>query len=206
MPGVVSMPRRSQQERTRATQQALLDTARRLFAERGYAHVPADEIVAAAGVTRGALYHHFDDKQALFEAVFEQLEGEIAAAITAATAQAGGGGWPAVAAGLGQFLDLCERPEIRQIALTDAPAVLGWAKWREIETRHGLGLIVDLLHSLAATGDLLSTAPVPVLAQLALSAVIEAALLIAHAADPVAARADAQAALLTLLSGMIRAG
>jgi AcrR family transcriptional regulator len=199
------MPRRSQQERTRATRQALLDTARRLFAERGYAHVPADEIVAAAGVTRGALYHHFDDKPALFEAVFEQLEGEIAAAITAATAQAGGG-WPAVAAGLSQFLDLCERPEIRQIALTDAPAVLGWAKWREIETRHGLGLIVDLLRSLAATGNLTSTAPVPVLAQLALSAVIEAALLIAHAADPVAARADAQAALLTLLAGMIRPG
>jgi AcrR family transcriptional regulator len=198
------MPRRSQQERTRATQQALLGTARRLFAERGYVHVPTDEIVAAAGVTRGALYHHFDDKQALFEAVFEQLEGEIAAAITAATAQAGGG-WPAVAAGLSQFLDLCERPEVQQIALTDAPAVLGWAKWREIETRHGLGLIVDLLHSLAATGDLTSTAPVPVLAQLALSAVIEAALLIAHAADPVAARADAQAALLTLLSGMTRA-
>jgi AcrR family transcriptional regulator len=203
------MPARSQKERTRATQQALLDTARRLFAERGYAHVPADEIVAAAGVTRGALYHHFDDKQALFEAVFEQLEGEIAAeiaaAIMAATAQAGGGGWPAVAAGLSQFLDLCERPEVQQIGLTDAPAVLGWAKWREIETRHGLGLIVDLLHSLAATGDLTTTAPVPVLAQLALSAVIEAALLIAHAADPVAARADAQAALLTLLSGMIRA-
>jgi AcrR family transcriptional regulator len=197
------MPRRSQQERTRATQEALLDTARRLFAERGYAHVPADEIVAAAGVTRGALYHHFEDKQALFEAVFEQVEGEIATAIATATAQASGG-WPAVSAGLGQFLDLCERGEIRQIALTDAPAVLGWAKWREIETRHGLGLIVDLLQSLAATGDLTSSAPVPVLAQLALSAVIEAALLIAHAADPVAARADAQAALLTLLAGMIR--
>jgi AcrR family transcriptional regulator len=197
------MPRRSQQERTHATRTALLSTARRLFAERGYAQVPADEIVAAAGVTRGALYHHFADKRALFEAVFEELEAEIADEIAAAVGQADG--WASVAAGLGRFLDICERQEVKQIGLTDAPAVLGWAEWRAIESKYGLGLTVDLLRSLDESGELVSTAPVPVLAQLTLSAVIEAALLIANADDPVAARADAQNGLLTMMSGMIRA-
>jgi AcrR family transcriptional regulator len=196
------MPRRSQQERSRATRAALVTTARRLFAERGYAQVPAAEIVTAAGVTRGALYHHFADKQQLFCAVFEELEAEvtaeIAAAITAAPDQATG-----MLVGLGRFLDVCQRPEVAQIALTDAPAVLGWRTWREIEARHGLGVITEGLQAAARDG-LLVPAPVPVLAQLVLSAVIEAALLITHAADPTAARADAEQALLALLSGMVR--
>jgi AcrR family transcriptional regulator len=196
------MPRRSQQERSRATRAALVTTARRLFAEHGYAQVPADQIVTAAGVTRGALYHHFADKQQLFCAVFEELEAEvtaeIAAAITAAPDRSAG-----MVAGLGRFLDVCQRPEVAQIALTDAPAVLGWRTWRAIEARHGLGVITEGLQAAARDG-LLVPAPVPVLAQLVLSAVIEAALLITHAADPKAARADAEQALLALLSGMVR--
>jgi AcrR family transcriptional regulator len=196
------MPRRSQQERSRATRAVLVTTARGLFAERGYPHVPAEEIVTAAGVTRGALYHHFADKQQLFRAVFEELEGEvtaeIAAAIAAAPDRATG-----MMLGLGRFLDVCQRPEVAQIALTDAPAVLGWQTWREIEARHGLGVITEGLQAAARDG-LLVPAPVSVLAQLVLSAVIEAALLITHAADPKAARADAEQALLALLSGMVR--
>jgi AcrR family transcriptional regulator len=196
------MPRRSQQERSRATRAALVTTARRLFAERGYAHVPAEEIVAAAGITRGALYHHFADKQQLFCAVFEELEDEVTAEIAAAIAAAPDRPTGMVL-GLGRFLDVCQRPEVTQIALTDAPAVLGWQTWRAIEARHGLGVITQGLQAAAQEG-LLVDAPVPVLAQLVLSAVIEAALLIAHAADPAAARADAEQALLALLSGMVR--
>ena len=196
------MPRRSQQDRSRATRAALVTTARGLFAERGYAQVPAEEIVTAAGVTRGALYHHFADKRQLFRAVFEELEAEltaeIAAAITAAPDRSAG-----MVAGLSRFLDVCQRPEVAQIALTDAPAVLGWRTWREVEARHGLGVITSGLQAAARDG-LLVHAPVPVLAQLVLSAVIEAALLIGHAADPKAARADAEQALLALLSGMLR--
>ena len=178
-----------------------METARRLFAERGYAHVPADEIVTAAGVTRGALYHHYADKQDLFRAVFEELEQEVTAEIAAAIASAPD---PAtgMVAGVGRLLDICQRPDVVRIALTDAPAVLGWQAWREIEARHGLGLITENLEAAARDGVLVP-APVPVLAQLVLGAVIEAALLIAHATDPVAARADAEQALLTLLSGMI---
>jgi AcrR family transcriptional regulator len=180
----------------------LAATARALFAERGYAHVPAEEIVTAAGVTRGALYHHFADKQGLFRAVFEELEREVTAEIAAAIAAAPDQS-AAMVVGLGRFLDVCQRPEVARIALTDAPAVLGWQTWREIQARHGLGVITHNLEAAADEGRLLP-APVPVLAQLVLSAVIEAALLVAHATDPRAARADAEQALLALLSGMLR--
>lgn len=196
------MPRRSQQERSRVTRAALVATARGLFAERGYAQVPAEEIVTAAGVTRGALYHHFADKRQLFRAVFEELEGEVSAEIAAAIA-ATPDRPTGMVVGLGRFLDVCQRPEVAQIALTDAPAVLGWQTWREIEAHHGLGVITEGLEAAARDG-LPVPAPMPVLAQLVLSAVIEAALLITHAADPKAARADAEQALLTLLSGMVR--
>ena len=196
------MPRRSQQERSRATREALVATARRLFAERGYAHVPAEEIVTAAGVTRGALYHHFDDKQQLFRAVLEELEGEVPAEVAAAIAAAPDRPTGMVV-GLGRFLDVCQRPEVARVALTDAPAVLGWQAWREVEARHGLGVITRDLQAAAREG-LLADTPVPVLAQLVLGAVIEAALLIVHTTEPAAARADAEQALLTLLSGMVR--
>ncbi len=190
------MPRRSQQDRSRATRAALVATARRLFAERGYQQVPAAEIVAAAGVTRGALYHHFAGKQELFRAVLEELEGEVTAEIAAAIAAAPDRPTGMVV-GLGRFLDVCQRPEVARIALTDAPAVLGRRTWRAIEARHGLGVITDALQAAARDGLL-----VPV--QLVLGAMIEAALLIAHAADPTAARADAEQALLALLSGTVR--
>lgn len=193
---------RSQDERSRATRAALIAAARQLFAERGYADVPADEIVAAAGVTRGALYHHFADKRALFEALFREMEAEITEEIAAAAAAAEPG-WPSIGAALSVFLDICLRPEVVQIMLTDAPAALGWAKWREIESEYGLGLTIDQLQGLADTGQV-AGGSVRLLAQLALSAVIEAALVIAHSDDPAAARAEAEPALLALLSGLVR--
>jgi AcrR family transcriptional regulator len=195
----VPTARRSQEERARSTRSALTSAARALFAERGYAAVPAEEITRRAGVTRGALYHHYGDKQELFREVFEQLETEVTAEIAAAARQAPDRASGMVAA-LTAFLDICQRPEVVRIGLTDAPAVLGWAGWREIESRHGLGLVVELLES-AAAGGLLAPEAVPALAQLVLSAIIEAALMIAHAADREAAREQAWQALLVLLAG-----
>jgi AcrR family transcriptional regulator len=189
--------RRSQEDRSATTRAALRAAARRLFAERGYANVSADEIVAAAGLTRGALYHHYADKQGLFRAVFEEVDGELTAEVREAIAAAPDR-YSGLIGGLHRFLDMCERPEILQIALTDAPAVLGWQTWREISARHGQGLIVDSLRDAGAEA---STA-LPVLAQVVLGAVIEAALVVAHAADRDAARADAEHALLALLSGI----
>ena len=195
------MPRRSQEDRTRSTQALLIATARRLFAERGYAHVSADEIVSAAGLSRGALYHHYADKRGLMRAVFEQLETEIADEITASIENAPST-LEAITAALGTFLTICQRPEVIQLGLTDAPAVLGWQQWRQIEAEHGLGLTVDWLQRAAEEG-LLVPLPIPVLAQLVLSAAIEAALVIAHADDPNAARAEAETALLAMLSGLL---
>jgi AcrR family transcriptional regulator len=193
-------PRRRQQDRTRATRKALIAATRPLFAERGYAAVPAEEIVAAAGLTRGALRHHFGDKKELFRAVFEQLESEITESVGAALAGTDDT-WTAATRGLTAFLDACQDPEVIQIALTDAPAVLGWADWRAIEANHGLGLITAGLNQAMAEG-ILTPYPVDVLAHLILSAVIEAALLIAHATDRRTARADAERTLLALLTGL----
>jgi AcrR family transcriptional regulator len=191
-------PRRSQEERTRSTRSALTTAARGLFAERGYAAVSTDEIVRAAGVTRGALYHHYADKQALFRDVFEQLEGEITAEIDTVFA-AETDHLTAMAAGVDRFLDICQRPEVLRIGLTDAPAVLGWAAWREIEARHGLGIITEMLSAAVADGLIAAPASVPALSQLVLSAVIESALMIANGAE----RQPIQQALMTLLLGLV---
>ncbi|MEO6471684.1 MAG: TetR/AcrR family transcriptional regulator [Aeromicrobium sp.] len=193
----------SQADRSGSTRAALIGAGTRLFADRGYAAVPAEVIVAEAGVTRGALYHHFDGKLGLFRAVFEELETSITAEVAAVIGEIPDQ-WSATIAGLGHFLDICARPEVIRIALTDAPAVLGWQTWRQIEKTHGLGLITDNMRRLAEAG-LLRAGPVDMLAQLMLSAVIEAALLIAHAEDPVATRANAQEGLLLLAAGMINA-
>jgi AcrR family transcriptional regulator len=123
----VPKSRRSQEERSQATRAALVNAAHRLFAEHGYAAVSADGIVAAAGVTRGALYHHFDDKRDLFRSVFEDVERSLTDEIRMAI-DAAGDPASALAVGLARFLDVCERPDVVRLALTDAPAVLGWAE------------------------------------------------------------------------------
>ena len=134
--------------------------------------------------------------------MFEQVESELPARVSAAvTGQPDS--WAAATAGLTAFLDACQRPEILQIALTDAPAVLGWAEWRAIETRHGLGLIQAVLER-AMAESVITRQPVDVLAHLVLSAVIEAALLVAHASDHDTARAHAERALRALLDGLRR--
>jgi AcrR family transcriptional regulator len=191
-----------QEERTRATRQALVAAGRRLFAEHGYAAVTAEQVVAAAGLTRGALRHHFGDKRELFRAVFEQLEGEITARVAARLTDSGDT-WSAVQRGVVAFLDTCEDPEVLRIALTDAPAVLGWATWRAVEADHGLGLITAGIEAAIAEG-ILPPQPVDVLAHLVLAAIIEAALVIAQAPDRAGARADAERTLVALLAGLTR--
>jgi len=197
----VPSPRRTQAERSQATRSALIDSGRRLFAERGFAGVPADDLVADAGVTRGALYHHFDGKDGLFRAVFEQIEVQLTAEIADATA-AVPGSVEKMAVGVATFLDICQRPDVLRIALVDAPAVLGWSQWRAIEREHGLGLIERLLADAHVEG-VLAVAPTTALAQLVLSMAIEGALTIANSATPDKARAEVEAALLSLTAGLL---
>ncbi|MEO6084442.1 MAG: TetR/AcrR family transcriptional regulator [Umezawaea sp.] len=191
------MPPRSQQDRRAATRAALLQAGRQLFADRGFAAVPADDVVAAAGVTRGALHHHFKDKRGLFRSVFEQLEEEIARHLGLLLADGEG---DLLRRSLSAFLDLCECPDVRRIALTDAPAVLGWKTWREIESKHGLGLLTEMLTK-ARTTD--GTTPVHLLARLILSSVIEGALSIANAEDPTEERRQVEASLTALFGHLM---
>lgn len=193
--------RRTQHDRSTSTRAALVAAARELFATRGYQAVPADEIVRAAGVTRGALYHHYADKQELFRAVVEDLEKELTAEVAAVFEQA-----PdpvtGMATALDVFLTACLRPEVRRISLTDAPAVLGWQTWREIEAAHGLGLLTRILTKAVEDG-LVNPQPVRALAQLVLAAIMEAAHMVAEAADPAAARLEAQQVLGTWFAALL---
>ena len=192
--------RRTQAQRSEATQAALVATARRLFAERGYAAVGTEEIVSAAGVTRGALYHHFEGKAGLFGAVFEQIEAELAERF-ANEALAKSDPWDAMVAGLGLFLDVCREPEVRQIALLDAPSVLGWTAWREVESRYSLGLIQLGLRNLMDAG-VIERQRIDPLAHAILGMLAEAGLYVAGADDADGARDEMGQVLRGMLEGL----
>jgi AcrR family transcriptional regulator len=186
------------------TRSRLLAVARELFAERGYGDVGTEEIVRRAEVTRGALYHHFADKRDLFRAVHEGIEEDLAEAIgakIAAEAEAGTDAREVLALGIRAFLDACERPEVARIALVEAPAVLGWTEWREIDERYGLGLVTGALQ-LGMDSGALRRAPIKPLAHLLLGALGEAGMVIANAEDPQTARAEIEPALLALIDGL----
>jgi AcrR family transcriptional regulator len=184
-----------------ATRAELMRVARALFAERGYAGVGTEEIVARANVTRGALYHHFADKKDLFRAVHEELEQELMASIGDRIAGIDDP-WELAVTGVRAFLDACRSDDaLRQIALVDAPAVLGWEEWREIDARYGLGLVTFGLRNGMDAGVFREREVTP-LAHLLIGAMTEAALMIANASDPDAARRKAEPALLALLEGL----
>jgi AcrR family transcriptional regulator len=187
-------------EQSELTRGALVDAARGMFSERGYAGVSTEEIVQAAGVTRGALYHHFKDKQDLFTAVVEQVEQEVlervgAAAVTETDP------WEQQRVAVGAFLDTCLDPAVQRIILTDAPSVLGLAAWRAIEARYGLALVRAGLQLVMDAG-LIEQQPIEPLAHMLLGAMAEAGLLIAHADDAAAARAEVGESLDRLMHGL----
>ena len=194
------MSSRTQAERSESTRAALIGAGRELFAERGYAAVGTEEIVRRAGVTRGALYHHFDGKRELLEAVYEQLESEMAARL-AELETPGTGALETLHAGAEMFLDHSLEPEVQRIVLLDAPAVLGWERWREIGARYGLGLIEGVLAIGMERGEI-RRQPVEPLAHALLGALDEVAMFVARAADPAAARAEAGETLTGLLGAL----
>jgi AcrR family transcriptional regulator len=185
--------RRTQEERSAATRAALVAAARPLFADEGFAAVGTEAIVRAAAVTRGALYHQFADKVELFAAVFEEVEREVVDRIVAAQAvpasPSPADALAAFDAGVATWLDACAEPGIGRIVLVDGPAVLGWARWREIGMRYAGGLI-EAVVTLAAEGGPLAGLPVRPLTHVVVGALEEAALYIAGSPDPPAARAE----------------
>ena len=146
-------PRGSQAERTQKSRQALTAAAMRLFAEQGFAATSTEAVLAAAGLTRGELYHHFKDKRDLFDAVCQRLHAETAAALLEA-AEAQPDPVDGLIAGCLTFVDQVARPEARRILLIDGPSVLGWARWNEIDRAHGFGLLVAGVREAVEAGAL----------------------------------------------------
>jgi len=182
--------------RTRAL---LEDVARELFEARGFADVSAEEIVAAAGVTRGALYHHYGGKDGLFEAVAEaamrRLHDNIAKAAAGATDPLG-----ALKLGMQRFLELTTPPRVQRVLFVDAPAVLGWRRWRELDERYGFGLLKQAVDLAIAAGQL-RTQSSELVAHILLSAMIEAAMLIANSPRKAELRDESQIMLARLIDG-----
>ena len=173
-----------------------------LFSERGYAAVGTEEIVDRAEVTRGALYHHFGDKRDLFRAVHEELEQRIVAGIGAALeANPREDPLEALEVAAGAVLDVALDSKIARVTLIDAPSVLGWEEWREIDVRYGLGLTEAVLNAAIESGRI-AKQPVRPLAHLLVAAVGEAAIMVATANDPKQARKDVEPAMRSLLYGL----
>jgi AcrR family transcriptional regulator len=194
---------RTQTERSAATQQALISSARQLWGTRGYADVATPEIAEAAGVTRGAMYHQYADKAALFRAVLEAVEAEILERL-AGTVAAAHPKTPAEAlyVSADAWLDIASEPEIRQLVLLDGPGVLGWAEFREISQRYSVGVTEQLLNAAIEAGEL-APQPVRPLATIMIGALDEAAMAIAEADDPERERAEVGTVVRNLIAGLL---
>ena len=182
-----------------STRQLLVSVARQLFAERGYAATSVEEIIQRAGVARGALYHHFAGKDALFRAVYDEVQTDVASRVVAA-ALAEQEPWAAVRTGLSAFLDACLEPEFRRIVVLDSVPVLAQDVWDGGIEHNELPMLRAVLAPLVET--YLPGVPVEPLAHVALGGLYGAALYIARSPDPRAARADADVVIDTLIKGL----
>jgi AcrR family transcriptional regulator len=188
-------------ERGRATRDRLVEAGRELFGEHGYEGTSIEAVLESAGVKRGALYHHFESKQALFDAVLDRVVSDIARAVAEA-ARAEGDPVASLRAGCAAWLRMALDPAVQRIALLDPPSVIGWTRWREIDEQHILGGVRRSLQLIARDGRL-PAGDVDLLAHMVLASVNEAALLIARAEDPRDALATGQAAVDTLLDRLV---
>lgn len=187
--------------RGKATRERLLAAGRELFGERGYEATPIEAILRTSGVARGAFYHHYPSKQALFDAVLDRVVAEIAE-VAASAARPRSDPLERLRAGCTAWLRMALDPAIQRIALLDPPGVVGWTRWREIDEQHTLGRLRANLRQIAEEGRLPADR-VDVLAHMLLAAVNEAALLIARADDSEAALSAGLVALDTVLDGLV---
>jgi AcrR family transcriptional regulator len=187
-----------------ATRGLLIDTAQRLFTEHGYAGTSTADIVAAAQVTRGALYHHFRDKEDLFRAVLEATEAEmLERVIAAAVAAAAQDATPLAQlhAGIEASFEAFLEPLFRRIVLEDGPAVLGWQDWHDIDARYAFGATAAGLQEAMDSGEL-AAQPVEPLAHLLVGALMQAGMVVARAPDQAAATGPMAASMHRLLDGL----
>ena len=195
--------RRTQAERSESTRAALLDAGRQLFSTKGYSHSGREEIVSLAGVTRGALQHHFGDKQSLFLAVYEATEQDVVA--TVATAAMAGGDDPVeqLRAGCQAYLDAVLDPAVQRVCAVDGPAVLPAEVRQDITDRYALGLVREAVRA-AVTKGAIGETPVEPLTRMLLAGVMAAAQYVATSGDPRLARQEAGKTVDLLLSNLKR--
>ena len=189
-----------QAENSATTRAALLRIARRFFAERGYAETATEEIVRRARVTRGALYHHFKDKQDLFRAVLHEEQSKLAAKCTQAAAQESDP-WRALMTANEAFLEACLDPAVQQIVLIDAPAVLGAEGFRQSDESYYLAGLKAAIEAAIAAG-IIEEQPVEALAHMIMGSMNEAARLIAHASDKKRARREVSESANRMWNGL----
>jgi AcrR family transcriptional regulator len=187
-------------EQRETTIRSLTTIARDIFAEVGYAQASIDEIVQRAGVTKGALYHHFESKEGLFRAVLADVQRDVTTRIEAASVQEADE-WRQLIAGCRAFLAASLDPQVQQIMLIDAPAVLGWQMWRQIDAEHSMKSLRWQLDEMAAAG-IIQPPSVEALTHQLSGAMNEAALWIARAPQPEQALEEAMTTLERLLAGI----
>jgi AcrR family transcriptional regulator len=185
-------------EQVAQTRAALVAAGRRLFGQRGFAGTSVDDLAREARVTTGALYHHFSTKTLLFEAVFEQAHAELMAA-SAHEAEQAEGVVGSLARGFEAFLDAVLKPDVQRIIVVDGPAVLGLARFTELDERDAFPVIVAALRIATEAGELNVEDP-ETFARLLLGALTRGAMLIASAPDPVRTRQAVASAMHALLN------
>lgn len=190
------------QQFSATTKATLVDVAEKLFTEHGYAGTSLDAVVAGADVTKGALYHHFSGKQALFEAVFERIEEDASERISQAL-PAVDEPWAKANAGLSAFLAVMQDPRYRRIVVQEGPAVLGWARYREQEERSAYANVLGIIRSVldAGTWDL-DEDMTQTFGRIFFGAITSAGASIAASDDPETSAANAEAAIGFILAGL----
>ncbi len=182
--------KKTQAERSEATRSALVRVAKELFSSKGFVGAGREEIVTRAGVTRGALQHHFRDKQSLFLAVYEELEEEVVTAIATAAMSQGGDPLEQLRAGCHAYLDAVLDPAVQRICAIDGPAVLPADVRQEITDRYAVGLVRHAVAESVRTGSIDDT-PVEPLSRMLLAGIMAAAQDVATSSDPTSARIEA---------------
>lgn len=181
------------------TQKTLKREARKIFAKKGYSGANTNELVGRARVTKGALYHHFANKRELYHAVVEDMEQELVERIEAAATAAGAGRdpWERLRAMCHAYLDACREPALARMLVLEAPVVLGWKTWCNLEQKYEVAAFARCLNDAGALNE-----PAETLAQVILGALTTGARVIATAADPEAARVEVQKTIDRLIAGL----
>lgn len=200
LPKVPGVSRR--QQYSASTKRALVDVATKLFTQQGYAATSLDQIVAGARVTKGALYHHFSGKQAVFEAAFEKIENDAAARIRKSL-RGSRDPWEKALIGLRAFLENVQDPAYQRVVIQEGPAILGYARFREQEERSSYGLVQDLVRDvLEASTYALSDGMLETFSRIFFGAMSAAGESVSSAADPRLAVARVETAISFILAGL----